>query len=210
VVEGEADSIGMFAKPEGVLRLTEPGAYAVEASVSFNGKTGGAYGSVGKPYYQFVAAPYGPELLSVNLPAYGRYSPTETLPIELNISDEVRDPVITWLVMCPGIIMDKGRQALDDHTFTYRFSATDFAMQFPNYQVANAETGAPTLAKSTFLTFFVEGRNAAGERVHDIRYVMLRKDRMYAPKERSHPSPQAEAALACIFGDTADPTCTKP
>ena len=63
------------------------------------------------------------------------------------------------------------------------------------------------MAKSTFLTFFLEGTNADGERVHDVRYVMLRKNHAYAPARSAPASEQAKAALACVFGAPADPTC---
>jgi len=200
-VEGDANSIGMFSPRDGVVRLTEPGAYAVDASVSYQGKTGGAYGSVGIPYYHFVAPPDRPRLMTLRVPETGRFDPTGTLDIPIEIASDVHDPVLTWVVMCPGIIMDRGREKVDTHAFTYRFMPTHFAAQFPNYQVVDYQTGEPVLAKSTFLTFFVEGTDAAGRRVQDVRYVMLRQNALYAPATMPTANDDSRRVLEDVFAD---------
>ncbi|MCZ7584358.1 MAG: hypothetical protein M5R36_14030 [Deltaproteobacteria bacterium] len=125
----------------------------------------------------------------------GRVDPLGTLTIHADLSETLTDARVTWSVMCPGIIMDAGREPLDSRQFTYHFRPAQFAAQFQHFQVVDYATGNPALAKSVFIVIFVEGVNERGDKVHDVDYVMIRGDRIYRLPTDLPRTPESKAVL---------------
>jgi hypothetical protein len=196
VVEGEANAIGIFAKPEGVVRLEEPGVYRVRATARYKGVAGGVVGTARDEYLHFVADSQRAPLANIALPPEQRFDPSGTVPIRLQMAEGLRDLTVNWIVFCPGIVMDQGTAHLPGPEFVYRFIPTQFAMQFPNFQVVDAISGTPGLAKSVFFVFFVEGTDSDGRRVHDVKILWTRGNRLFHSPVKLQPNRESQRELA--------------
>lgn len=200
VVEGSANALGMFSAPTGIKTLHDPGVYRIRATATHEGKQGGVLGlglgPAAREYYNFVVAPNRRGFVHLGLAPQTTIDPVVGLRIPLSVDPDIHAVQVTWMVYCPGIVLDAGEKKLSGREFDYRFVPSQFAVEFPNYQVVDYVTGEKTLPKSTFLVFFFEGTDRNGTRVHDIAYAMTRGTSVLAPPVTQRPAKQTGAAPA--------------
>jgi len=195
VAEGPANQIGVFSNTSCVFSLNEPGVYSVKATASYEGKRAGVIGAPNNEYKHFVVPADRAPLISVQLPPRHIIDPTDVFSIPLEIDTQLRNPVLTWSVICPGIVMDQGSVPLEGSRFVYRFIPSQFAIQFPNFQVVDYNTGEPGMSKSTFLVFFVEGSDPEGKTVQDVAFVTIRDNVAYHFPSQLKPNEASRAIL---------------
>jgi len=176
-VKGKANRIGVFGK--GLFTVDMPGIYKVEARATYKGKTGDTFGSGDGVFNHYVVEAEHPDVLQVDLPPISPYDVTKILEIPIRIREGFRDPLVTYSVVTPGIIMDEGSFAPKDGGHTFRFIPSQFAMQFPNFDITDFGFGKPMLNDSVFFVFFVEAISPDGRKIHDAKKVMIRGDRIY-------------------------------
>jgi len=194
-VSGPASELGIFSRPEGVYRLNEPGVYRIKAETEYAGKHGGVLGAPNDEYFHFVVAPDRRQFVSVAGPMVHEFDPAGVVPIRLQIDPAINNPVLTWSIVCPGIVMDSGQMPLAGHDFEYRFIPTQFAMQFPNFEVVDLVNGRPRMGKSVFFVFFVEGTDEQGRKVCDVATLITRDNRLVAMPGGARADEASRAAL---------------
>ena len=174
-VEGTASRTGVFTK--GIFKVDVPGVYKVKALATYKGKTGDAFGSGDGIFNHYVVETEHPDILHVGLPPMSRYDVTRILEIPVRIQKGYHEPKITYSVVCPGIIMDEGEFFPRNSEHIFRFIPSQFAMQFPNFDITDFRYGKAMLNDSVFFIFFVEAISPEGKKVFDVKKVMIR-DRM--------------------------------
>ena len=222
-VRGEAGKLGVFAPADGVVRLPEAGVYEIHATAQYQGHAGGVVGAPGDRYYHFAVERDRRRFVRLDLSRPPDLDPLKTVAMPIVVDPSIRDPRITWSVICPGIVMDVGREPVRGHRFEYRFSPSQFAMQFRNFQVVDYSSGRKALGKSVFFVFFVEGQDEEGRTVRDVVYAMTRGAHLFVlPSDlprtpRSREAVRAAGAAAAIPGSAdvfglglADPRTTRP
>ena len=176
-VEGKASRIGVFGK--GLYTVDMPGVYRVKATARYKGREGDTFGSGDGIFNHYVVKKEHPDVLEIDLPPRSDYDVTRILEIPLRIREGYTSPKVTYSVVFPGMIMDEGEFVPKGGAHTFRFIPSQFAMQFPNFDIKDYKFGNLKLNDSVFFIFFVEATSPEGEVVHDVKKVMIRDKTLY-------------------------------
>jgi hypothetical protein len=176
-VEGQASSFGSF--PGKVFTLDKPGVYKVKVEASYMGRKGKVFGSGDGVFNHYVVEKDHPEIMDIDLPFRSIYDVSEMLEIPISIREGYTNAKITYSMLFPGMIMDEGEFTPRNGKYTFRFLPSQFAMQFPNYDITDFRKGVPQVNDSTFFIFFVEATSPEGEQVYDVKKVMIRDNALY-------------------------------
>ena len=178
VSRGQADRLGVV-RGHIALPVDAPGAYRIKVRVRHGELTGDVVGTADGTYFVFAVARGNPELLSTNLGGVTRVAPRAGIRVPLTWPAGLRDVKLRWGVLMPGQVLDQGTVRPATNSHGYPLEPLHIASQFPNFDVRNFKTGAWSLADIVVLQFFLEGDDAAGQRVFDSLRLVMRGDRLY-------------------------------
>ena len=130
-------------------------------------------------------------LLNIDLPTYSKYDVSKILEVPITIKKGYSDAKITYSLLFPGMIMDEGEFTTTDNKAVFRYIPSQFAMQFPNFDIRDYRLGRPRQNDSVFMIFFAEAQSPEGQTVYDVKKLMIREDNLYyfgSTQEQTHPS----------------------
>ena len=188
-MQGVASSIGNFQGK--VFRLDKPGVYRAKVLASYGGKSGYVFGSGDGVFNHYVVEKDRPDLLNIDLPTYSKYDVSKILEVPITIKKGYSDAKITYSLLFPGMIMDEGEFTTTDNKAVFRYIPSQFAMQFPNFDIRDYRLGRPRQNDSVFMIFFAEAQSPEGQTVYDVKKLMIREDNLYyfgSTQEQTHPS----------------------
>jgi len=197
-VEGDANEIGIFAMPFSVITLQEPGVYSVKAETVYKGERGGVLGTPDDRFLHFVVEKDRRNVLNIDLPHFKEFDPSGILNIPIKVDPSVKNPKLTWSIICPGIVMDMGSVELQEYEYIYRFIPSQFAIQFPNFQVVDPYKRKMGLGKSVFFTFFLEGTDESGNKLHDVAFLMTRHAKVIKFPTKLEENPESKPILESL------------
>ena len=179
--QGTSNKIGLAkltAKEGADIPITEPGVYEVISSCKFGDKQGDIIGSGdGKYYIYAVDKDNYTQHFKLTLPPRFKLDYKQILPIKGLIDPKIKNPKIYYTIIMPGMIMDEGVLAVNENSFTYNFSARDFAVQFPQYDIVNYNDPCrQMMADTVIFTFFLTGEDKQGQPAHSVQRFILRGD----------------------------------
>jgi len=207
VVEGKANRLGAFGK--GVFTVDRPGVYRATETASYKGRSGDVFGSGDGVFNHYVVERSKPDILRIDLPPIADYDVTRILEIPVRILPGYTDPKVTYSVFFPGIIADEGEFFPENGRHVFRFIPSQFAMQFPSFDITDFRTGRPTLNDSVFFVFFVEATGPDGKPAFDVAKVMIRGRKVYYLRSLQQPGspspPGAAEPLHARGGISAPP-----
>jgi hypothetical protein len=179
-VEGRADARGTFKGQ--VFRLDDPGVYKVWVEAEHQGRTGKVFGSGDGVFHHYVLPRDGPSFLHIDLPPVSRYDATRLLEIPLRFPAGYSNPKVTYSCFFPGMIMDEGELPARDGLFVYRFLPSQFAAQFPQFDIVDFLTGEARLNDLVVFIFFVEATSPDGSKAYDVAKLLIRDGTLYHNK----------------------------
>jgi hypothetical protein len=179
--QGTSNKIGLakLTAAEGAdIPITEPGVYEVISSCAFNGKQGDTIGSGdGKYYIYAVNKDDYTQHFKLDLPPRFTLDYKNILAIKGLVNADIKNPKINYTIIMPGMIMDEGTLTVQNNSFVYNFSARDFAVQFPQYDIVKYDYPInQVMADSVIFTFFLTAENAQGQAIHSVQRFILRGD----------------------------------
>ncbi|MBU1044486.1 MAG: hypothetical protein KJ915_08850 [Candidatus Omnitrophica bacterium] len=179
--KGVSNKIGLtklVAEQGADVPITEPGVYEVISSCKFGDKQGDIIGSGdGKYYIYAVNKDDYKQYFKLDLAPHFKIDYKKILSIKGIIDPTIKDPLINYTIIMPGMIMDEGTLAVKDNSFTYNFSARDFAVQFPQYDIVDyADPQKQVMADTVIFTFFLTGQDVQGLTAHSVQRFILRGD----------------------------------
>ncbi len=179
--KGTSNKIGLaklVAEQGADIPITEPGVYEVISSCKIDDKQGDIIGSGdGKYYIYAVNKDNYKQYFKLDLSPYFKIDYKKILPIKGIIDPKIKNPKINYTIIMPGMIMDEGTLDVTNNSFTYNFSARDFAVQFPQYDLVKYDY--PTkqvMADTVIFTFFLTGEDSQGQPAHSVQRFILRGD----------------------------------
>jgi hypothetical protein len=179
--KGTTNKIGLaklVAAQGADIPITEPGVYEVQTSCEFKNRSGDLIGSGdGKYYIYAVKKDDYVQAFDLDLPARFKLDYKKPLLIKGVIDPEVIDPEIHYTIIMPGMLMDEGILPVDNKTFSYKYSAADVAVQFPQYDIVKYdEPSKQRMADTVIFTFFLSGKGQNGKPIHSVKRFILRGD----------------------------------
>ncbi|MFH1062000.1 MAG: hypothetical protein V1747_03840 [Candidatus Omnitrophota bacterium] len=179
--KGTSNKIGLakLVAPEGAdIPITEPGVYEVISSCKFGDKQGDIIGSGdGKYYIYAVSKDNYTQYFNLALPPRFTLDYKKILAIKGLVDANIKNPKIYYTIIMPGMIMDEGILAVQDNSFTYNFSARDFSVQFPQYDIVKYDYPIrQVMADTVIFTFFLTGENEQNQPVCSVQRFILRGD----------------------------------
>ena len=117
------------------------------------------------------------QYFTLDLPARFFLDYKKPLSIKGLIDENIKNPKIHYTLIMPGMLMDEGTLEVKNNTFTYIFSARDFAVQFPQYDITKYDKPKTQLMADTVIfTFFLTGSDEQNKPVHSVKRFILRGD----------------------------------
>tara|TARA_B110000967_G_scaffold209744_1_gene267431 strand:- start:841 stop:5004 length:4164 start_codon:yes stop_codon:yes gene_type:complete len=180
-IQGTANKIGYFYKPETDFLITEPGVYDVAITVTHKGNTSSG----------FVEAPFPTGgILSSDIHNFKFYVVTQdsdeavlssTLPTKLPQSTALDfsfdSPKLSsntqfyQTTVMPGFVLSQS----DSYSPTYSYNATELNVQFPNLDIGyGAENNVDTVTYS----FMLETQDEKGDKKYSAQQILLQGDQI--------------------------------
>jgi hypothetical protein len=180
-IQGTANKIGYFYKPETDFLITEPGVYDVAITVTHKGNTSSG----------FVEAPFPTGgILSSDIHNFKFYVVTQdsdeavlssTLPTKLPQSTALdfsfdspklsSDTHFYQTTVMPGFVLSQS----DSYSPTYSYNATELNVQFPNLDIGyGAENNVDTVTYS----FMLETQDEKGDKKYSAQQILLQGDQI--------------------------------
>ena len=177
--KGTTNKIGLtklVSKQGADIPITEPGVYKVITSCQFDDKTGDLIGSGdGKYYIYAVRKDDYKQYFKLDLAPHFKIDYKKILPIKGLIDKTIKNPKIYYTIIMPGMLMDEGTLKVQNNSFVYNFSARDFAVQFPQYDIVKYDyPSKQVMADTVIFTFFLSGEDKNGQPAHSVQRFILR------------------------------------
>jgi len=186
----EADRFGVFARMATTLTpLTEPGVWRARQKLSYGGKTGDVLGSEDGEYcfYVIPADRRAGFELDLDLPEISTVGPGRTVRLEGALPEGVREGVLHYTAITPGLILEEGHRPATEGRFCYEFDPWKTGRRVPFFDTVDHLTGRPVLCDTVVFSLFFEGRRKDGSRAYGFRVVAMRGDRVLAVKTEEKP-----------------------
>jgi len=189
----KANRLGQFPRGRYRASLDEPGAWRVRHRLAYAGKTGDVLGSEDGEYSFYVIPAEADRVyeLPLDLPPISRIGPGQVVRLSGAVPAGVRDGLLHYTVISPGVILDEGTLPVMDGVFCYEFDPWETGRRVPFYDTSDYLTGEPTLSDTVVITLFLEGRRRDGTNVYAHRTVAMRGSTVInlPSAKRKHPTP---------------------
>jgi uncharacterized protein (TIGR03437 family) len=202
---GRANRVGYYYRPQDDFAVTEPGIYAVEVRVTFDGQTsagqvttplptGDVLGSANGRFFVYVV-PRDSPLLTTNLPetmtvaAPGQLDITARAPAGQNLTS---GHVTT---MMPGFLLQTNQLTASAGSISYRYEPATLARDFPNLDL-NPPADVITLS------LFGQTTNAQGQPSYAARVLALHGQEFFNLTPSRAPARAVASVSAASFSGT--------
>ena len=178
---GQANAIGYYYEPDDNFVVDQPGRYAVDLQVTYDGRTsagqvtapfpqGGVLGTAHGRFAVYVVSPHSAPL-EVDLPEHdfltapADFTVTATLPTGMRLTGG------HMTVLMPGVVLEDGSLAVEDNGLTYDYDPVGLAAGVPILDVEL--DGVPVAADVVTVSLFGESTDSAGQPHYAARVVTL-------------------------------------
>jgi hypothetical protein len=186
-VDGQANKIGYFFKPEDSFEVNEPGLWTVDVKVWHDGQigtgasvncdptdpfdpllpcpSGDVLGSADGQYFFYVVPPEA-EPLPLLAPEAGflRFS-GEVTPIIISgrIPSGVSGAAIDYTIAMPGVILEQGQAEIIGNQFSFTFDPEALNQDFPNLDLVGRDNFGAGLSDTVFISLLLQGDGSSGD-----------------------------------------------
>lgn len=186
IVEGVANKVGYFYRPDAAFGISEPGVYSVNISVTHKGLT--SAGIVEPPFptggilsrdvhnFQFYAVSQSSSEAEFSKPLPSKLPTSTQLDFVFDSSEENGSQNLYSTAVMPGFVLSQGKSG----SLMYSYNAKELHQDFPNLDVVQ-DNGPPWDNVDTITySFLVETQTQQGDTSYNAQQVTLQGEDLVA------------------------------